>query len=178
MTNFNDIYKANKNQVQNYIYSKVLNFEDAEDITILVFTKLHKYPYKPNNKQKASLNSYLRTLTNCAISDFYRRANHKLVPNTINVSGYVDDNGNESFQFEGGDEANERIEAEELKEEILKAFANLKPKYKRIAILYFMREKKYEEIATICNVPMNTVKVMIKRCREMLQVQLKPVYAK
>jgi DNA-directed RNA polymerase specialized sigma24 family protein len=41
-----------------------------------------------------------------------------------------------------------------------------------------MREKKYEEIATICNVPMNTVKVMIMRCREMLQAQLKPVYAK
>jgi len=174
MTNFNDIYKANKNQVQNYIYSKVHNFEDAEDLTILVFTKLNKYPYNPDNEQKASLESYLRTITNSVIVDFFRKS--KL--NTINVSGYVDDNGNESFQFEGGEEANERIEAEELRGQIMKAFAGLKPKYKRIAVLYFMREKKYEEIATICNVPMNTVKVMIKRCREMLQAELKPVYAR
>lgn len=174
MTNFNDIYKANKNQVQNYIYSKVRNFEDAEDLTILVFTKLNKYPYNPDNEQGASLDSYLRTICNSVIVDFFRKS--KL--NTVNVSGYVDDNGNESFQFEGGEEANERIEAEELRGQIMKAFAGLKPKYKRIAVLYFMREKKYEEIATICNVPMNTVKVMIKRCREMLQAELKPVYAR
>ena len=67
------------------------------------------------------------------------------------------------------------MESNELNIGINNAFANLKPKYKRIAELYFLEDKQYNEIAEICNVPMGTVKGMISRCREMLQSELNNV---
>ena len=61
-------------------------------------------------------------------------------------------------------------------EKIVKAFENLKPNYRKIAELYFIEDKQYNEIADICNIPLGTVKGMISRCREMLQSELKDVY--
>ena len=52
------------------------------------------------------------------------------------------------------------------------SFRSLKPKYRRVAVLYFMNQKQYKEIAEILDIPMGTVFGMISRCRAMLQESL------
>jgi len=54
--------------------------------------------------------------------------------------------------------------------------STLKPKYQRIAELYFLQDKPYNEVAELLEIPLGTVKGMINRVRTMLQAELKPAY--
>ena len=90
----------------------------------------------------------------------------------MNVDSFVDEKGNELFTFVSDNSTSKDVENKELKAVILAAFNNLKPKYQKIAHLFFLEEKKIEEIADSCEMPVGTVKGMIFRCREQLQGQL------
>jgi RNA polymerase sigma factor (sigma-70 family) len=64
----------------------------------------------------------------------------------------------------------------EIKGKINNAIDKLDVKYRRVAILYFLWEYEYSEIAIILNVPMGTVKGMLSRSRAKLQDSLKDTY--
>lgn len=167
---FEQVYNKFYNPILWYVKSKVKNTMDAEDITNEVFVKLHKH-FDNYDVYKAKIFTWLRTIAQNSIIDFYRVDKSS---NYMNVDSFVDDEGKEFFQFVASEtyETENIMDNNDLKLAISKAFENLKPKYKRIAELYFLDDKQYNEIAEICNVPMGTVKGMINRCREMLKTQL------
>jgi RNA polymerase sigma-70 factor, ECF subfamily len=171
---YNEIYKNFNKPILNYIYNKVKNIEDAQDICQEVFIRLHKH-LANYDVYKAKISTWLYTIANNLIIDHYRTDKSG---NYTNVSSFVDaETGKETYQFV----ADESYETEVVMDnadkslKIAKAFASLKPSYKRIAELYFLEDKPYNEIAEICNVPMGTVKGMINRCRAMLQGELKDI---
>jgi RNA polymerase sigma-70 factor (ECF subfamily) len=167
---FEQVYNKFYNPILWYVKTKVKNTMDAEDITTNVFVKLHKH-FDNYDVYKAQIFTWLRTIAQNTIIDFYRTDKSS---NYMNVDSFVDDEGKEFFQFVASEtyETENIMDNNDLKLAINNAFANLKPKYKRIAELYFLDDKQYNEIAEICNVPMGTVKGMINRCREMLKTQL------
>ena len=167
---FNKMYVNNKESVFNYLNWKVGNIHDAEDLTAKVFIKAHR-TYDAD-KVKGELSTWLRTICNTVIIDNFRTDHSDKYKA---VSDFVSAEGDETFQFISDGGADDRINKEELNTRIANAFQSLKPKYRKIAVLYFVKEKEYTEIAEICNVPLNTVKVMIMRSREKLQGQLKGV---
>jgi len=173
MKNFNQIYAENYTTILNYVNFKVRNLHDAEDITSIAFVKvsqnLHTF-----DSTKANLNTWLHTIANNCIIDFIRMETNRKT-NTLHVSNFVDaETGKEFIELPDNSVKNSRndMESNELHRKLAKAFRSLKPKYKTIAYLYFLKEREYNEIATMCNVPMGTVKGMISRCREMLQTEL------
>jgi len=178
---FNEVFINCREEIFNYINWKINNFHNAEDLTVEVFTKAHRLIYTNDlryrfDSDRSNIKTWLRTIANCAIIDFYRtnkRRNSQCVSDIVNS-----ETGEEIFQFFASRKENSdfNIENLELKNRINKAFATLKPKYKRIAILYFLNDRDYKGIAEICDVPLNTVKVMIMRIREKLQVELKDLY--
>jgi len=178
---FNKVYLENKEEILSYINWKINNFHNAEDLTAKVFSKAYRLINSEDiryrfNYAKSDIKTWLITIANCAIIDFYRtnkRRNSQCVSDIVNS-----ETGEEIFQFFASRKENSdfNIENLELKNRINKAFATLKPKYKRIAILYFLNDRDYKGIAEICDVPLNTVKVMIMRIREKLQVELKDLY--
>lgn len=167
---FEQVYNKFYSPILRYVKSNVKNIMDAEDITISVFVKLHKH-FDNYDVEKAKIFTWLRTIAQRTIIDFYRTDKSSRY---MNVDSFVDDEGKEFFQFIADEsyETENVMDNKELKIAISKAFSTLKPKYKRIAELYFLDDKQYNEIAKICDVPMGTVKGMISRCREMLQTQL------
>lgn len=170
---FEQVYNKFYNPILWYVKSKVKNSMDAEDITINVFVKLNKH-FESYDVDKAKIHTWLRTIAQNSIIDFYRTDKSSKY---MNVDNFVDDEGKEFYQFvaDSSYETENVMESNELRTAIANAFTNLKPKYKRIAELYFLEDKQYIEIAEICNVPMGTVKGMISRCREMLQSELNNV---
>jgi RNA polymerase sigma-70 factor (ECF subfamily) len=166
--NFNQVYAKFYNQILHYVNTKVNNINDAEDITAKVFVNAYKH-FDKYNESVSKMTTWLHFIANNAVIDFFRA--NKYHATDVHVSDFVDETGKEMFEFVGTD-GNDVSNNRELREAILKAFASLKPKYRRIANLYFMHEKEYSEIAEICNVPLGTVKGMINRCRTMLQAQL------
>ena len=89
------------------------------------------------------------------------------------VDSYVDsESGKFFFELPANDLTDTLTEQNELSESLQIAFNSLKPKQLKIASMFFVDQFKFTEIAEICDIPLNTVKVTILRCREKLQSKL------
>lgn len=59
-----------------------------------------------------------------------------------------------------------------LREHVQETLQQLPEKYRNILILFFLEEKKYEEISAILRIPMGTVAVRLNRAKQQLKEQL------
>lgn len=168
---FTDYYNRYYSEILYHVTIKMNSDIEAIDIAGDVFLKVYKY-LETFDGSKAQFNTWLYKVTNNQIIDFYRSKVNSCNSRKTNISDFVDSEGEETFQIIADNEANEDIESKELMNNIVKAFSTLKPKYQKVARLLFLEQKKYDEIAEICDIPMGNVKVMINRCRKMLQAQL------
>ena len=170
--NFNDVYAQNWELVFNFVVPKVDSREDAEDITMQVFTRVSKH--LPNfDPQRAKISSWLLTIANNLVIDYFRNSKSNLM---VNVSDYTDDDNNESFQFEGECNTEKGIENEQLREKLIKCINSLTGLHKRVAILYLVKEEKQEDIANYLNIPIGTVKGTLSRAKTKLQLMLQSEY--
>ena len=169
--NITTIFNKHYNEILNYISTRIRNTDIAEELTSDTFIKANN-ALKTFDSKESSMSTWLHTIANNNIKDYLRSKQCKVKASEENVSDYTDENGNELYSFVSDSDTAREIESNELMNTINKAFANLKPKYKRIADLYFIEQYGYIEIAEMCEVPEGTVKGMISRCREMLQSQL------
>lgn len=144
-------------------------FDDAEDITqnalIKVYTALNSY-----DESKGNFRNWYITIANNCVLDFYRA--NKDRNSDISVSDFINENGNEKIQIADNNSASSKVENSELAERIEIALNNLKPEYKKVAILRFVEEKEYKEISEICNMAMSNVMSAIHRARKILQREL------
>jgi len=163
-----DIYRDNYKQIYNLIYNKVgRNSDAAQELTNDVFIKfMERIQY---DVYRAKITTLLYVIAKNAVIDYYR-TNHQ--DRYTNVSNYTDSEGNELFQFNANTNTNDRVENREAQTEIAKAFRSLKPSYRKVATLFFLRERSYEEIAEMLDMPLGSVKGMINRVRTMLKKQL------
>lgn len=160
------VYNMFYGQVKFFINGKVKNEMVAEDLAADTFMKVQRFISQYNEKN--AFTTWLYSVANNRVIDYWRTQNAKFGKN-VNVDGYVDEEGHELFQFEADNNVQDSIESKESVNIILSGIQSLKPKYQRIAELYFIQEKEYNEIAEICEIPLGTVKGMVFRCREMLQ---------
>lgn len=167
------IYKENYNDILNYIYFKVHNKTIAEDIASDVFYKVLNTSLPTFNEEKSKITTWLHKVAISCIQDFYRGETGHNANKMVAVSEFVNDEGKEVFQFLAPEEANQLAETNEFSSRIAIAFRGLNPKYRKVAILFFLRDKEYSDIAEICEIPMGSVKGMISRIRERLQTELK-----
>jgi len=169
MKTFEKIYSENYSDTLNYINWRINNSEIAEELTNDVFVKVHKHLANFDESQ-STFSTWLRNITNNTVIDHFK-TNH-YGRNFTMSSDFSNDNGIDEFQFVADAEADSEMNREELSAKIMKSFRGLKPKYRKIAVLFFMNQKSYKEIAEILDVPMGTVFGMIHRCRAMLQTSL------
>jgi len=173
MTNINEIYKEYYNSVFDYLNWKIRDRQYAEDVASKVFAKidrLNKSEYRFNS-ELSSLKTWIYKIAHDQLIDFIRMDN-KMNNKSSLVSDFVNSNGDSAFVFNSPSQANDLIENKELRQRILKSFRNLKPNYRKIATMYFIRENTYEEISQSLNLPLGSVKGMISRCRAMLKADL------
>jgi RNA polymerase sigma-70 factor (ECF subfamily) len=62
---------------------------------------------------------------------------------------------------------------EGLVSDVDRALEQINPEYKKVLLLFYQQGFKYEEIAEILEIPINTVKTHIKRGKEQLKEKLK-----
>ena len=166
------------------IYYQALNAikcpENAEDIRSNVYLKLQRLDsteYK--DSKNAEFVSWIHTVTNSVIIDFFRTEAKKQGRVAV-VSDYSDqDDENKSYFFfdaHRSQGADQKVLNAELNACIHNAIDSLKPKYKRIATMFFLREMEYTEIANVLDIPMGSVKGMLSRARAKLQTELDGVY--
>jgi RNA polymerase sigma factor (sigma-70 family) len=177
-----EIYIENRQSVFNHVLSIVKNFHDSEEITNDVFLKMFRLECANYNKKHGTaLTSWIRTITKSVVYDYFR-TNHQ--EHYVPVSNLVSDGQKEKdeskvyYQFIAPKNSNTDnvVLTAETRVKINNAIDKLDVKYRRVAILYFLWEYEYSEIAVILNVPMGTVKGMLSRSRAKLQDSLKDAY--
>jgi RNA polymerase sigma-70 factor (ECF subfamily) len=167
--NFNEIYIQYNNEVLEYIVHRVNNINIAIDICSDSFEKVLKY-FNTYDSNKAKFNTWLYTIVNNNIIDYWRK-NNRIKNNTKSI-----DNVNECYQIPDSKNDFDNVDNFRLNLKIKKAIGNLKPNYRSIAYIYFLKNMPYDKIAEIYNYPIGTVKNMINRIREMLQKELRYEY--
>jgi RNA polymerase sigma-70 factor (ECF subfamily) len=180
MEGFNEIienlYNEHYNSTYYYVLRTVKNQADAEEVTSDVFDKARRF-YHTFDENKSAIETWLRNVTNSVVLDFFK-TNHQ--DRYTAVSDFADSNDENKSYFDfvapQNDNADQMILDDELNARIAEAFDSLKPKYKRVATLFFLKEQTYEEIAETVNIPMGSVKGMLSRARVKLQEALDGVY--
>lgn len=168
------IYNKHYKQVFNMVLNRVnLNRSVAEELTNDVFVRFEaKLNY---DVKKSAITTILFTIAKNIVIDYYR-SSMKKKNEFNNIGDYTDDNDRESLVISSPETANSGVESKEASREIAKAFRNLKPQYRRIATMYFLREYSYGEICAELDMSLGSVKGTISRIRTTLQEQLKTLY--
>jgi RNA polymerase sigma-70 factor, ECF subfamily len=169
------LYKAEKNdkeafikaydlyvdQLYRFIYFKIGNREEAEDLCSAVFLKTWNYLLENGLKDHKTLKALLYKISRNSIIDYYRKNNNR---ETISLS---DDQAGEII-----DEKQNVNREVELKTDLLvieTKLPELKDEYREVIILRFINELSIKEIAEILGKPKGNVRVLIYRALKALK---------
>lgn len=167
---FAAIYNEKKQYIYFHILKSVRNVNVAEELTNDVFLKVSNN-LEVFDVEVSTLNTWIMNIMKNTVIDYYRKVKNK----DFTVS--IDDEGTNAYNQVESKSSETLIENKELDKKIKSAIDRLKGKQKEVAVLFFVDEKKYSEIATILDMPMGSVKATLLRARQQLQEQLQSVYA-
>ena len=162
------IYEKFYSQTFNTVRQMVKDTHDAEEVTADVFVKVNRL-LPTFDESKSAFTTWLYTITKSVVLDFFK-TNHQ--DRFKAVSDFVTREGNDVFSFNTSERADDLVRKQENEAQIAKAFRSLKPKYRKVAILFFLRQNSHAEICEVLDLPLGSVKGMISRAKDVLQEQL------
>ncbi|HEX5004526.1 MAG TPA: sigma-70 family RNA polymerase sigma factor [Gemmatimonadales bacterium] len=169
---YRELVRRYERPIFSLIYRMVRNREQAEDLSQETFVKALNAieSYRPEYK----FSSWIFKIANNVSIDHLRRREldtlsldgspHALTPEAIQASALQLGDRQET--------ALEELEARELGGEIEEAIASLRPEYRSCILLRHVEGRAYEEIATMMDLPLGTVKTYIHRARGELRQAL------
>jgi len=169
---YRELVRRYERPIFSLIYRMVRNREQAEDLSQETFVKALNAieSYRPEYK----FSSWIFKIANNVSIDHLRRREldtlsldgspHALTPEAIQASALQLGDRQET--------ALEELEAKELGGEIEIAIAALRPEYRACILLRHVEGRPYEEIATMLDLPLGTVKTYIHRARGELRQAL------
>ena len=164
-TAYNELMKLYRDPLYFMLLEKVGDKELAKDLTIealgKAFKKLHMYT--PNY----TFSTWLFTVARNNCIDYLRKNKIK----TTSFDQFTIDNDGKKNKIDiQSDELNpEGILIRKQKIAILRQVVDkLKPKYRELVKLRYFKEMSYEEISTLLQIPIGTVKAQLYRSREQL----------
>jgi len=169
---YRELVRRYERPIFSLVYRMVRNREQAEDLSQETFVKALNAigSYRPEYK----FSSWIFKIANNVAIDHLRRREldtlsldgspHALTPEAIQASALQLGDRQET--------ALEELEAKELGGEIERAIAGLRPEYRSCILLRHVEGRPYEEIATMLDLPLGTVKTYIHRARGELRQAL------
>ena len=164
-TAYNELMKLYRDPLYFMLLEKVGDQELAKDLTIealgKAFKKLHMYT--PNY----TFSTWLFTVARNNCIDYLRKNKIK----TTSIDQFTIDNDGKKNKIDiPSVELNpEGILIRKQKIAILRQVVDkLKPKYRELVKLRYFKEMSYEEISTLLQIPIGTVKAQLYRSREQL----------
>jgi len=154
-------------RIYNYCYRMTENKEDAEDTAQEVFIKA----YRSLNgfKRNSSFSTWLFSIAYNACIDILRKKKLVIVP----IAGHDEDSKNQIAELASNEPSvEEEVLMNERKNAVHKAIAKLKPEYRTVILLREIDGLSYDEIASVLNIPLGTVKSYISRARDELRTSL------
>jgi RNA polymerase sigma factor (sigma-70 family) len=162
---YNELMKLYRDPIYFMLYEKVGDQELAKDLTIealgKAFRKLHMYT------PDYTFSTWLYTVARNNCIDYLRK--HKLPTISIDKMMLDEDGKRNTFDLKSKDPNPESVMIKKQRIAILRQIVDqLKPKYRDLVKLRYFKELSYEEIATLLEIPLGTVKAQLHRSREQL----------
>ncbi len=181
---FIEFYDLYIDRLYQYIYFKIGNREDAEDLTSNLFLKLWNVVLEGGINNYRTIKSFVYTIARNLVIDYYRQAsNQKTVglDEPIRKEAFSSTaNENKTIADELDDEKQDIIKEVEKNislELIKKKLFELKDEYREVIVLRFLEEMSIAEIAQILGKKKSNVRVLIHRAlkalRELLESESK-----
>lgn len=169
---------------QHYVYSIAMsvlkNPEDAADLAQEAFVRLFRALPQYNGESRFTTWLY-RLVVNLGRDELRRRGRQvPIIPPTPDEEGQ-DDLSSVADDDRWSDPAS-ALDSRELRDDVRRALAQLEEHYRLVLTLYYFDDMKYNDIAEVLDIPLNTVKSHIRRGKErlaaLLQAQEQPPSAR
>jgi RNA polymerase sigma-70 factor (ECF subfamily) len=175
-SSFAELVSRYQNQITNYIYRLLNDYEEAVDLAQETFVRVYFAAGRYHTHFAFSTYIY-RIATNLAISEMRRRKRRKL----MSLTGlFQNEEADSDKEFDLPDEEilpDAALLEKERGEVISRAIASLPEKYRLPLVLREVEEKSYEEVAEILDLSQGTLKSRLSRGRGLLREKLKGYFA-
>lgn len=146
------------NKVYNYVYGKIRNEEEAEDVAIETFTKVFSKLKLYN--EDFDFTTWVISIAHNTMIDHIRKSPK------LNIS--LDDENNLLEILEDQPSPEEYLILKQDNDKLNKAIAKLKDPYQKIIELRYIEDKTYKEIVEELNLTLPNVKVRLLRAKQLL----------
>ena len=156
---YNQLVYRYKDRLFNYIYQFVRDIDLAEDLLQDTFLKL--YTHKNSYREVAKFSTWIYTIAGNFAKTELRKFKRRKTYSNSDLS--FDDR--EFIVEDKSKTASEILYQDQLSKELNECLYELPLKFKTIIILRDIQELSYDEISTIVDLPLGTVKSRINRGR-------------
>lgn len=166
---FTTLVKRYEKRVVNYVYRITHRWEEAHDLAQEIFMKV--YLALDRYDPKFQFSTWIFRIAQNSAIDSVRKKSLPEVPMTL-----TGDEGDEDREREIVDEdsvsPHRALHNKQMAAAIDQAVENLPPDYRELIQLRHFAELSYEEIASMKQLPLGTVKNKLFRARNMLKAEL------
>lgn len=170
---FIQAYDENVKELNRFIYFKVGNRDEADDLTSLIFLKAWNYIQTKNLLEAKTLRALLYKIARNAIIDYYREKSARpelSFESNLNEDGELRD----SEEFISDDKNNKEelertIDAKKELALVEKCLPLIKEEYRELIIMRFINDLSLEEIADINQKSRGSIRVSLHRALKALK---------
>lgn len=159
---FIQVYDENVKDIHRFVYFKVGNREEANDLTSMTFLKAWNHIQNNSLEDGKTLRALLYKIARNAIIDYYRESGNKLA-----VS--LDDEENPIEIADEQEDTQGKLDREADLELIRKKLPLLKEEYREVVIMRFINDLTLEEIADISGKTKGNIRVILHRALKALR---------
>lgn len=154
----NQLYTEHFRSVYNYVYFRLRNIQDTEDVVSDIFLKAVHSAHTYKKRIGASEKSWLFAIVRNTLIDFYRKKKHNVID--VESIDIVDDSP--SFT--------EKIDQHTQYEYIINRLSTLPERQQEMLILKYHADLSNHEIARQLNVTVSTVSSTLSKAIQSLQL--------
>lgn len=150
---FVQAYDKYVDQIYRFIYFKVSDVDEANDLTSQVFLKTWNHIQSNGISDEKSLRAFFYRVARNVVIDYYRAESKKETVPLDLVEGFVAD----KISLEG--EVRDKLDAEK----VLSRLNELKSEYREVMVFHFVEELSIKEIAEALGKTSGNVRVILHR---------------
>ncbi|MFA5000229.1 MAG: sigma-70 family RNA polymerase sigma factor [Patescibacteria group bacterium] len=155
-------YDENAEEIHRFVYFKVGNREEADDLTSMIFLKCWHHIQNKTLEDANTLRALLYKIARTSIVDYYRA-------NSGRPAASLDDEENKIEIMDDSEDPRDRLDREREIELIRRQLPLLKEEYREIIIMKFVNDLSLDEIADVSGKSKGSIKVMIHRALSALK---------
>lgn len=153
---FIKVYDENVSEIHRFVYFKIGNREEANDLTSVIFLKAWHHIQNKTLEDSNTLRALLYKIARTSIIDYYRETGGK-------KTASLDDEENRIDVIDETVDPQERLDSASNLKLVMKHLPRLKDEYREVIIMRFINDLSLEEIAEISGKKKGNIRVLLHR---------------